>query len=98
MRKYREDQEITALDMRSDLCSMLMPFFPEEQGLREYNASLNGYSLKITADDPDIAIATPADRKILNLLAGAIAKKHPRRGGADTPYRDRYQNRRRDAG
>jgi hypothetical protein len=52
---------------------MLMPFFPEEPGLREYNASLNGYAIRITADDPNIPIATPHDRKILNLLAGALA-------------------------
>lgn len=66
--------EQRSLDLRSDLYSMLMPFFPEDQGLREFNTRVGRYSLRITADDPDIAIATPSDRKILNLLAGAIAR------------------------
>lgn len=61
------------LGMRSDLYTMLMPFFPEEPGLREYTASLGGHSIRISADDPETPIATPHDRKILNLLAGAIA-------------------------
>lgn len=62
------------LDMRSDLHCMLMPFFPEEVNLREYTTSINGYTIKIRSDDPDSTIATPSDRKILNLLAGAIAR------------------------
>lgn len=61
------------LDMRSDLHSMLMPFFPEEIGLRRYRTTLGNHTITISSDDPENTIATPADRKILNLLAGAIA-------------------------
>jgi hypothetical protein len=61
------------LGMRSDLYSMLLPFFPEGNGLREYRASLGGYEIRISADNPNIPIATPQDRKILNFLAGTLA-------------------------
>jgi len=74
MSRQPHQHDRTDLGLRSDIYSMLMPFFPEEPGRREYNASINGYSIRITADDPDTPIATPHDRKILNLLAGAIAR------------------------
>ena len=60
--------------MRSDLYSMLLPFFPDAGGLREYHTSLDGYEIRITADDPKIPIATAQDRKVLNLLAGTLAQ------------------------
>lgn len=85
MNTRTEPAENTALGMRSDLVSMMMPFFPEDQGLREYRTELNGYSLTLTTDDPNISIATPADRKILNLLAGAVAQ-HIRSGNPPTRH------------
>lgn len=74
MDNKRRQEESSTLDMRSDLHCMLMPFFPEEASLREFETRLNGYSIKISTDHPDMSIATPSDRKILNLLAGAIAR------------------------
>ncbi len=78
-------QSIPDLGMRSDVYSMLLPFFPEEAGLREYEATINGHTVRITADDPETPIATPHDRKILNLLAGAIAR-NIRSGGEPTRH------------
>jgi hypothetical protein len=59
--------------MRNDLTSMLMPFFPEDPGLREYTATIDGYSIAIYSDDPDYPIATAGDRRILNYFAGILA-------------------------
>jgi hypothetical protein len=66
--------------MRNDLTSMLMPFFPEDPGLREYSATIDGYSVAIYSDHPDYPIATAGDRRILNYLAGILATSV--RGGA----------------
>lgn len=59
--------------MRNDLTSMLLPFFPEDPGLREYSATIDGYSVAIYSDHPDYPIATAGDRRILNYLAGILA-------------------------
>lgn len=59
--------------MRNDLTSMLMPFFPEDPGLREYSATIDGYSVAIFSDHPDHPIATAGDRRVLNYLAGILA-------------------------
>lgn len=59
--------------MRNDLTSMLMPFFPEDPGLREYSATIDGYSVAIYSDHPDYPIATAGDRRVLNYLAGILA-------------------------
>lgn len=58
--------------LRSDIASMLMPFFPEDRALTRYVTEINGYSVMITSDEGR-TIATSSDRKILNFLAGALA-------------------------
>lgn len=69
----QEQAKKGVLGMRSDLVSMMMPFFPEDQSRREFRTEMEGYAITLKSNDPDIAIATPSDRKILNLLAGAVA-------------------------
>jgi hypothetical protein len=59
--------------MRNDLTSMLLPFFPEDPGLRAYSATIDGYSVAIYSDHPDYPIATAGDRRVLNYLAGILA-------------------------
>ena len=59
--------------MRNDLTSMLMPFFPEDPGLRDYSVTIDGYSVAIYSDDPNHPIATAGDRRVLNYLAGILA-------------------------
>lgn len=65
---------VTPAAMRSDVASMLMPFFPDDRSLTTYTTTIDGYGVTISSDDGQ-AIATSNDRKILNFLAGAIARK-----------------------
>ena len=74
MSRTPEGNALVPFDMRSDIYSMLMPFFPEDKGLREYETEVGGYAIRISTDVPESEIATPSDRKILNILAGAIAR------------------------
>lgn len=64
------------MDLRSDVFSMLLPFFPEDAGLKHFETEIDGYSLTMYSEAPDGqgSIATSADRKLLNLLGGAIAR------------------------
>lgn len=78
------------IGMRSDLVSMLMPFFPDDRTLRTFETEVGGYRISMHCEQDDGALATPADRKILNLLAGAVAyhirsgKEPSRHIGLDT--------------
>ena len=65
--------DITGIGMRSDLVSMLMPFFPEDRGLTSFEAVIDGYKISMHCEHGSGALATSADRKLLNLLAGAVA-------------------------
>jgi hypothetical protein len=59
--------------MRSDIASMLLPFFPEDRGLTTFSTTIDGYGVSLSSDE-GYTIATTADRKILNFLAAAIAR------------------------
>jgi len=61
------------MGMRSDLVSMLMPFFPDDRTLQTFETEVGGYRISMHCEQDDGVLATPADRKILNLLAGAVA-------------------------
>lgn len=58
--------------MRSDLTSMLLPFFPEDRGLTRYRTEIGGYIVDLSCDE-GYTIATASDRKVLNCIGAAIA-------------------------
>ena len=58
--------------MRSDLDTMLLPFFPEASGGTEFSTEIAGTRVRLHVTDATQQIATPVDRKILNLLAARI--------------------------
>jgi hypothetical protein len=60
-----------AAGVRTDIDSMLMPFFPEHNGLKEFSTEINGYQVSMHTEDGS-PIATAVDKKILNLLAKQI--------------------------
>lgn len=71
--------------MRTDLVSMLMPFFPEDKGLTRFETEVDGYKLTVSCDQDGMTLATSTDRKILTLLAGTVAR-HIRAGNPPTRH------------
>lgn len=60
--------------VRSDLDTMLMPFFPEDAGLETFSTRIGGYAVTMHTTIPGGSIATAGDRKILNLLAARVGE------------------------
>lgn len=58
--------------VRSDLETMLLPFFPEDLSFDDFTTEIGGYTVSMRTTDPDGRIATAGDRKILNILAARI--------------------------
>ncbi len=57
--------------MRSDLETMLLPFFPED-GQEDFITQVGDYTVRMHSSVPGTRIATATDRKVLNLLAAQI--------------------------
>ncbi len=75
-----------ALIPRSNPEIMLLPFFPECRGQNEYHARTEDMEVTVRFvpdldrtdtgdDDLDVTIATPEDRKLLNILSGLLARQ-----------------------
>lgn len=73
------------IGMRTDLVSMLMPFFPDDKGRTCFETMVDGYKITVTSDTEGIPVATSTDRKLLTLLAGSVAR-HIRAGHAPTRH------------
>lgn len=65
---------VATAGVRTDIDSMLMPFFPDDNGLTEFSTDINGYHVIMKADDGK-RIATAVDRKILYILANRIVQQ-----------------------
>ena len=59
--------------MRSDIETMLMPFFPDEASATRHVTEIGGRRFTLYTNDPTAGLATPADRRVINLLAGRVA-------------------------
>lgn len=60
--------------MRTDLDTMLMPFFPEDGGVEAFSTTIDGYTITMSSAVPGQRIATAVDRKVLNLLGARIGE------------------------
>lgn len=69
----RDGLALLAIPMRTDLATMLLPIFAE--GRAAVEALFDGHRLRVYVEGDEARIAGPADRKILNFLAGAIANR-----------------------
>jgi len=66
-----DGQDQSAPSMRSDLETMLLPFFPED-GQDDFVTQVGDYTVRMHSSVPGTRIATATDRKVLNLLAAQI--------------------------
>jgi len=72
---YPNAIETNSIGVRCDIVSMMLPFFPEDQGLTEFTTKIGDHTLRMYCESgSDFTLATSSDRRILNLLAGAVAR------------------------
>jgi len=74
------------LKPRSYPMAMLLPFFPEPNGSREFSTSVGDLDVRIYLEDEGDTLATPGDRKIIAILSAAIARQI--RNGINDPVID----------